>query len=71
MYDKNAASIDISIDTIYGFIFKRGLFHVKNISTADILDKYLTHVFNTIKTAIIEDFKQMEKVNKIEVLDDR
>lgn len=70
MYDKNAASIDISIETIYGFIFKRALFHVKNISTVDILDKYLTRVFNTIKTAMIEDFKQMEKVNKIEVLDD-
>lgn len=70
MYDKNAASIDISIETIYGFIFKRGLFHVKNISTVDILDEYLTQVFNTIKTVIIEDFKQMERVNKIEVLDE-
>ena len=70
MYDKNAASIDISIDTIYGFIFKRGLFHVKNISTADILDKYLTQIFLDIKTVIIEDFKKLEKANKIEVLND-
>jgi hypothetical protein len=36
----------------------------------DILDEYLTQVFNTIKTVIIEDFKQMERVNKIEVLDE-
>lgn len=70
MYDKNAASIDISIDTIYGFIFKRAMFHANNISTVESLDNHLTQVFNSIKTVIIEDFKQMEKVNNIEVINE-
>lgn len=70
MYDKKASSIEISIETIYGFISKIAMFHTINISTVDILDKYLTQAFKTLKTAIIEDFKGLEKANKIEVLDE-
>lgn len=70
MYNKKESSINVSFETIYGFISKIATFYTINISTVDILDKYLTQVFLVIKTAIIEDFKELEKANKIEVLDE-
>lgn len=61
MDDKNELNLRIIIDTVYGLIGKHVKSDVKDITEAEILDKYLTETFSIFKHAIIEDFKQMKE----------
>lgn len=70
MNDKNALNINLTIDTVYGFISKYATCQVNNIDKKEILERYLQQTFSHIKNVVLNDFEQLEKANKIEVLDE-
>lgn len=67
MMDKNALNLQITIDTIYGFINKYAACNVSKINNKEILKQYLKRVFTSVEIAILQDFETLEKANNVEV----
>lgn len=60
----------IVIDTVYGFINKVGACRAVAFNNRQVLESYLDRVFIGLKTAILQEFDNMENQNKIEVDDE-
>lgn len=65
--DKNALTVTVTIDTVYGFINKYGYWHLTPINNKQVLESYLRRTFSGLERAILQEFEEMENKNRVEV----
>lgn len=68
--DKNALTVEVTIDTVYGFINKYGYCHLTPINNKQVLESYLRRTFSGLERAILQEFEEMENNNRVEVTND-
>lgn len=68
--DKNALTVTVTIDTVYGFMNKYGYCHLTPINNKQVLESYLRRTFSGLERAILQEFEVMENNNRVEVTND-
>lgn len=68
--DKNALTVTVTIDTVYGFMNKYGYCHLTPINNKQVLESYLRRTFSGLERAILQEFEEMENNNRVEVTND-
>lgn len=68
--DKNALTVKVTIDTVYGFMNKMACRHLIPINNKQVLESYLRNTFSGLERAILQEFEEMENNNRVEVTND-